>query len=392
VSPLASFIAFSKSEIGHSHLKKQRPCQDYSLCITEKDYQLIAVADGHGGDQYFRSQFGSQFAVNAVKDCMTDLNLHKELKKTLKIELDIVREKNQNKLFFQLKQSILSNWSRQVANHFDANPFTETELEAVPENYSEKYRNGEKTESAYGSTLIAALRTSLYLLVMQIGDGNCVVVDKDKKFKFLEEELIDEKCFLNTTTSLCDNNVLEVFHHDLRPTPPSAVLIGTDGVDDSLGNEEGLYNFYRTILKSFSEKDEETAKNELFGYLPRLSEKGSGDDISVAAIIDQEWLQTQNFDVPPDIGQYKTALVQEPNDTNLQNLQLDRNILTGEDQKWYETEKLAGKMEPIAGGQEMSDDPAQEAQAEYDAAQDENARAAQTGMDEGIKDENGPNR
>jgi hypothetical protein len=397
--PLAAFISFSESVIGHSHLKKQKPCQDSSLCVIEKDYLLIAVADGHGGDQYFRSDRGSEFAVETVKECMANADFRKRLEETIENknkQHDKALEKEQNALIYQLKSSILSNWSKRAHNDFCSDPFNDAELEAVPEKYVEKYKKGEKIESAYGSTLIAALLTTRYLLVMQIGDGNCVVVEKDLKFKFLAE-LIDKKCFLNTTTSLCDGDALGAFHHvlilnkDEMPNLPAAVFIGTDGVDDSLGNEEGLYSFYRTILKGFSEKDTETAKNELFAYLPRLSEKGSGDDVSVAAIIDKEWLEAQKFDVPPDSNQPKAAPVQEtvePEGANLQDLLLDRNNITPEDQRRYETEKLAGKVEPMAGGQEMAHAPAQEAQAEQAANQNENAGA--NGITESKKNEDEP--
>ena len=53
------------------------------------------------------------------------------------------------------------------------------------------------------------------------------------------------------------------------------------------------YIIYKTILYSFGTSEFERAKNDLKDYLPRLSAKGSGDDVSIAAIFD--------FDIVPEL-------------------------------------------------------------------------------------------
>ena len=66
----------------------------------------------------------------------------------------------------------------------------------------------------------------------------------------------------------------------------TAIYIGSDGIDDCFGDNSELYSLYGIISKSFSETEFTQAIEELAEYLPRLSEKGSGDDMSIAAIID----------------------------------------------------------------------------------------------------------
>jgi len=294
-------VAFAHSVIGASHIKNGQPCQDASLVRTisgekaNEAYTFIAVADGHGDKPYFRSDIGSRFAVEAANECVTDSDVINALKIT-KRDASIAREKERDKIITQLKRSIVGRWNILVAEHAENNPFTKEELADVPEKYANEYRAGKSTETAYGTTLIAALLTDSFMLAMQIGDGNIVTVGAEGIFA--QPVSLDEKCVLNITTSLCDKDAIGVFQHGFVDTPLAAVLIGTDGIDDCFAGAEKLFNFYRVVLTSFRDKDEETAKTELIDYLPRLSEKGSGDDISIGVMIDMELLKTINIETP----------------------------------------------------------------------------------------------
>ena len=66
---------------------------------------------------------------------------------------------------------------------------------------------------------------------------------------------------------------------------PSAIFVGTDGVDDCFANDEDLYGFYQEIIQTFQDKKDKTAQKEVDEFLPLMSQKGSGDDISVSGII-----------------------------------------------------------------------------------------------------------
>ena len=93
---------------------------------------------------------------------------------------------------------------------------------------------------------------------------------------------------MNVTTSLCDENAAKEFRFCFSRTLPAAVFIGSDGIDDCFAGDERLYDFYRVTLKSFAETDEETAIAQLKEYLPTLSEKGSGDDMSVGILVNTD--------------------------------------------------------------------------------------------------------
>lgn len=67
---------------------------------------------------------------------------------------------------------------------------------------------------------------------------------------------------------------------------PSAVFCGSDGIDDSYANVEEMYALYRSILKIFVEHGIDVGKSEIKEYLPVLTKRGSGDDVSIALIMD----------------------------------------------------------------------------------------------------------
>ena len=93
---------------------------------------------------------------------------------------------------------------------------------------------------------------------------------------------------MNITTSLCDENAIEEFRFAISKQMPLAVFCGTDGIDDSYASLEELYALYRSILKVFIVYDNEKAKKEIEEYLPILSRRGSGDDVSIGLIINTE--------------------------------------------------------------------------------------------------------
>jgi hypothetical protein len=125
---------------------------------------------------------------------------------------------------------------------------------------------------------------------LQIGDGKCVVLNGEG---FTQPIPWDDACFLNVTTSICDTNASERFRHFFSQELPVGIFIGTDGVDDSYPvaeNESHLYNLYEKIAANFMYTGFDQGFTELRAFLPRLSEKGSGDDVSIAGFLDMNRL------------------------------------------------------------------------------------------------------
>ena len=187
-----------------------------------------------------------------------------------------------------LSRNILMKWREFVEKDVDENPFQEAEMANVSEKYKKKYMpediNERRAEKAYGCTLIAYVVTGKFSFGMQIGDGKCVVIDQDGTIS--EPIPWDESCQMNVTTSICDSDASDEFRFFVTEEKPSAVFCGSDGIDDSYANVEEMYALYRSILKIFDEHGIEVGKSEIKEYLPVLTKKGSGDDVSIALIMD----------------------------------------------------------------------------------------------------------
>ncbi len=302
--------AFNVTIQGASHIKKNKECQDASKSFFCENFAVAVVCDGHGGDDYIRSAIGSEkaskIAMDHIKKFVTNVDREKLTRQT-------------ECILRALEASIIAAWNQEISEHWLNNPITEIEKEQLSEKAKRRYlAEDNKFQSAYGTTLIAAVLANDYWFCFQIGDGKCVWITNDSKFEQLE---LDERCFLNATTSLCDSDALAHFHYCFGETLPAAVFVGSDGVDDCFKDDEQLYSFYKAISYSFAnEGTEKKAQQELEEFLPRLSQKGSGDDISVAAVLNMDVLQ-------------KTTLV---NDYNRDNESARKNLAEQEENRQFE--------------------------------------------------------
>ena len=271
--------SFNLSAQGASHIKKNKECQDASVSYFDEEIAIAVVCDGHGGDDYMRSAVGSKLAA-----AVAEKNIRNFLKAMTKDQFFNDTEK----VLKNLEASIINGWNEAIYMHFTANPFSQKELVGVSEKAKKRYVQDGRIESAYGTTMIAVAMTHEFWFGIHIGDGKCVAVNP--KGKFVQPIPWDPKCFLNATTSICDSDALERFRHFYSDKLPIAVFAGSDGIDDCFSNNDQLYNLYKTIIYSFGTTDFEEAVNGLREYLPRLSANGSGDDVSIAAILDLDLL------------------------------------------------------------------------------------------------------
>ena len=76
-----------------------------------------------------------------------------------------------------------------------------------------------------------------------------------------------------------------------RSTFPLAVFLGSDGIDDSFGEDSNLANFYVQILKKIVRSSPDEVKSELDSTLRELGVHGSKDDKSVVCCFDEERLK-----------------------------------------------------------------------------------------------------
>ena len=282
-------LTFHHTCSGSSHLASGKPCQDASYCETSERMSIAIVSDGHGGSNHSRSDVGAQLAIYAAQGVIEE---H---------PFSDWENPDKRKEFFQ---EIVDRWKVLTIDHYYDN-LTEQEIAQLPlfPDVEQSIRN---ITILYGCTLMVACVHPNGWFAFQIGDGKCVTIhplqtdldfpENNSKFLILNSKLVtepipaDDRCFLNMTTSLCDLDAATEFRFcgGDKDTMPVAIFLGSDGIDTSWGSKELLHDFYLEILKHCSSR--EKILQELREVLPKLSEKGSHDDMSIAALVRDEVL------------------------------------------------------------------------------------------------------
>ena len=293
---------FHKTVRGYFHEMNGIPCEDASESFSAENdkYHIAIVADGHGSNSCFRSKTGSQIAVKVALECLQEF-------------ADRILESDENKNGFyknifsdprfrqttlrRLTDTIIARWNDYVLADYRKNPPTLEET-------VEKYENG-KEVCIYGTTLIAALQMPDCLILLQQGDGRCEVFWKNGT----TEQPIpwDSRCEGVITTSLCDIDAADRFRTyiiNLKEKPVIACYLGSDGVEDayrdtyeSMGGFHilmgGVHTFYKDLtcrLADFMDHTDFESYLETmllkFSANGQFDRSGSGDDISVAGIVD----------------------------------------------------------------------------------------------------------
>ena len=295
---------------GESHKSTDKPCQDCAWAESNDSLSMAIVCDGHGGESYFRSQYGAKFAVDitklAVRSFVENMGVSSYTEKGQESvftnksfteygnndgkEHEI--DEHAHKALVWLFSSIISQWNEKIAKDALERDLTDWERTHVDQKYQDDFKlkrqkEGETFEKIYGCTLMVYVQTPSYWFAFHIGDGKCVFMSIDGGKLICQQPIPwDEKCFLNKTTSLCDSRAIEEFRYCFQGNGefPLAVFLGSDGLDDSFGDGEVLNNFYIQLYKQIIKSGNETANNVLKKSLPEISARGSKDDMSVACI------------------------------------------------------------------------------------------------------------
>jgi len=278
---LEKLIKFALKAQGVSHIEKDIPCQDSADAILglNNTIGIACVADGHGGNKYFRSDRGSNLAVSIALRSLADFYGSVAIKKTVffdrKISNEDIKKIDMQSKLKQLEANIIYKWRNAVLEDIKNNPLTEAETEICSDNHIQG-----DDPVIYGTTLLAALVSDSLWFVMHIGDGLCVVLENEENVYCPIKG--DERLAFGRTTSLCDNDSINNFRESYGFSQISGLTVATDGMADSFEPERYL-QFNKELYDKFSHFPEKT-EAELKDFLPKISERGSRDDISIAGI------------------------------------------------------------------------------------------------------------
>jgi serine/threonine protein phosphatase PrpC len=291
------FVTFSASIQGESHKKNHnKPCEDSSGAFGWEVFHkgkktktaLAVVADGHGGDKYLRSRFGSKLAVETAREKIeTFIAATSESGKGFfdpEAQTDTDKKNGHKKNLATLEAKIIRAWWQKVDEHIQTTPLSPEET-AFCEEKGIDDKNGPSADM-YGTTLIAVLVTDFFWFALHIGDGGCVVIREDGGAEWAVKDDADQG--FGTTHSLCNSDAAEHFRHNFGFETLLGATAASDGVTDSYAPEKYLEFTVTNLLKNFVEDPEQSAKALETEFLPMLSQKGSQDDVSLACVFNAD--------------------------------------------------------------------------------------------------------
>lgn len=280
---MISYDVFSLKAKGYSHILKGTECEDSCDDYSDDICRIAVIADGHGDESCFRSNIGSSYVAEIAKESLIEF-CHSIEKNGY--EGRLLSEDKAEPLVRHLVTSIVGEWTERVFEHYSNNPPTEEELLGSGQ-YESSYRNGQEIPHIYGTTVLAALLTEKYLLIIHQGDGRCVIVHENG---FIDQPVPwDDRCDDNVTTSICQPDAIPSTRYYIcnqEKNPIIACYLTSDGLEDSKGSLDSLNAYFGELTKRIAENGLEETVNILSKDLPEISENGSHDDMSVGAIVD----------------------------------------------------------------------------------------------------------
>jgi hypothetical protein len=248
---------------GATHIDRNLPNQDAAQWFVGPDGRsfALAVADGHGASVHTRSDRGARYAVALAIE-----------------ELHILSDAQVNAAdarWSGLPERVLGRWRNAVQQDLATEPLPNEEAAALANQDLD-------AASAYGATLLAAGVTGGCGFALQLGDGTTYLVGGDGSVASVlsPAELPGESTF-----SLCMPDALDFLQAHVFDAAElgrlAAIVISTDGFSKSFRSDGIAAAQIKTMTDRMSRDSAATMSRELDTWLKRVSEAGSGDDISL---------------------------------------------------------------------------------------------------------------
>jgi hypothetical protein len=273
------FTGFKALAPGFRH-SNQNLCQDaVDMVLLSSTIGIALAADGHGSKRHFRSDQGARLAVEVAKNAIVQFITITKGKKA--VFWDKNTRGNSKKIAQTLKQlesNIIYCWREAVLQDIQTNPFAEEEHGICDDNHIDVQDENDLV-AIYGSTLLGAVITDEFWFAIQIGDGACVIITDQGTAEIGIPE--DERLEFGRTTSLCNTDAVESFRHSYG-NHIVGITVASDGVTDSFIPDK-YTDFTLHLLRNFIKYPDQAERN-LQTFLPKLSERGSNDDVSLAGV------------------------------------------------------------------------------------------------------------
>lgn len=284
-------------------------------------FTVVCVSDGHGSAPHFWSDKGAEFAIQSAVELLSA---------SIDKVLVALESKDYSKANKNIAKSYVKRWNRKCFEglcSFELDDLKNKikEIEEKKPDVAKKYldelhdfkklekdyrdiisKNPVLTEEnqkqigdlvtefskmslkeIYGCTSVVYFqdKVSCKWYAFKVGDSDLFVSFGDGFLKPIKD---DPKCHENFTTSLCNSNAANSFcfpEEQYLDKIPVSVFASTDGVANSFSTDEYLARFYSQIQFSFDEDGEFIGERDIKEYIPKLSERASGDDVSIAGMV-----------------------------------------------------------------------------------------------------------
>jgi serine/threonine protein phosphatase PrpC len=286
-----SWVIVGSSVQGASHKRVGLPNQDAIFTLPRIDVApaavvaappvILAVSDGHGSPRSFRSGTGAYAAVQIAVERTREFIDHIQMETP---PPDAIRV---------LAVEIVRSWKKEVRDHFSNNPFGEEEMrkaEAGAGREANQLTEDQGLYLAYGATLIVVAITDSYILFLQIGDGDILVVGDDGET--VEVPIPPDASMVgNETASLCLQSAQNLFRwnfQSLGDRRPALITVSTDGYSNSFADNPSFQKIGPDFLRLIRTHGVEHVRQEMRSWLDQASERGSGDDITLGLLVCQQ--------------------------------------------------------------------------------------------------------
>ena len=251
---------------GANHIRNNMPCQDALRIEKTEHFYIVNVSDGHGSAGCPYSDEGAQAAVDAAYAVFTSVFAGKG---------DHFHTISSNKDIWLPKQ-IEQYWKNAI-------------LAIHKEKGREEYSQENFPYELYGATLLSLIAADNFIFALQLGDGDILSAMPVSNEVNVDWVIPPDDSLGPETNSLCQNNCWQYMKTRLIPILPNdkapMFMLSTDGYANSFYNNDGFKqagaDFYNLLCEHGLSHIEENIES----WLMESSAKGSGDDITVAIIL-----------------------------------------------------------------------------------------------------------
>lgn len=273
---------------GATHRDRGVICQDAVIAshryFRGQPLSILAVADGHGGERYTRSDFGAHFALDIATEIFSELGCVILVSATGEVSESDPSKTLSYELEHRIARKFESDWKRRVVAHAEGHP-----------------EDGVDPHSAagiarYGSTIVVLFICGGITVAGCLGDSALYAVYPPKMPNGAPEaqRILPSPDIARvgvTTDSLCSIDAAKAWTWliiDNETNPIAMLMLATDGFGDSL--EDPLHSVL-SMFERTCERGLDWLREILPQQLGRWSAEGVGDDMGCLVAFRRDLLE-----------------------------------------------------------------------------------------------------